>query len=183
MCHPSSIYRFHFDISGEEGEQRQKGIWQEGIEGGRPEGLGLEGWGVLWGAWEGGDRSLLPPHPSPLLHPFLPPHNRIARRQNCPSCLDQEELPASPTASKPGPPSGEGSGGHEGSARVTSHGSPSCACPLPQLCSGEGDCPPPPRGLWSLADTPAGAHRLSPLGMLTEKANLLARENSIKKKK
>ena len=57
--------------------------------------------------------------------------------------------------------------------------------PVPVLCpcsaAGKGTGPPP-RGLWSLVDTPGDAHCVSPLGMLTEKVNLLARENSIKKK-
>lgn len=68
MCHPSSIYRFHFDISGGDGERSR-----EKREFGRRElrGAGLGGWGGLWGGFEGGNRSLLPSHLNPLLQPFL----------------------------------------------------------------------------------------------------------------
>jgi len=117
-------------------EQRQGGIWEEGIEG-----AGLGGSGrTLYRAWEWGHGSFLPPYPNPLLQPFLPPCNRFAQRQNdVLSRFEWEALSASLTANKPGPPSGEGDGSHEGPARVTSCGCPSCVCPLPLLCSEEGD--------------------------------------------
>lgn len=107
---------------------------------------------------------------------FCPPCNRIAQHQNnAPSCLEQEVLSASPTANKPGPPLGEGNDGHEGPARVTGHSRPSCAHPLPLLCSRKVDWVP------SVRAVVLGGH---PWGCFTtEKVDLLARENSIKKQK
>lgn len=72
MCHPRSIYRFNFDINGEGQKERQKGICQECIKR-----VGEAGAVALKRVWEGDDRSLLPPHPNPLLQFFLAVHDRI----------------------------------------------------------------------------------------------------------
>lgn len=77
-------------------------------------------------AQEGVNRSLLPPHPNPLLRFFLTVHYGIVQCQNdAPSHLEQKVLLSAHTANKLGPPSRKGNGGHEGPARVTS-----CSCPL-----------------------------------------------------